>query len=351
MGLVDPSTDDEFYTFLSERQRIFHTKALGAPWPWTEDARLDRAFFTNPFRASDRTSQDYLRVAYTGSQTPEEIFLRTWIFKQWNMQSTYDLFLDAFGEVSLSTFDVSAYSDILEAALLRGENVYSGAFLVFPPGQRRGERKHVALLGRIEQMLSDGVPAQLQRTTSLGDAYSIIRGYKGMGNFASYQFTTDLNYTRIMSHPESDFCAIGPDTGAERGVRAIRPTGDAVQHVRDIASGIDAEMGKRGLWWENLWGRDLQLVDTQNCFCEFSKYLRMPRDKYIRRRNGRGVKPTQLYFFPPKWGINSNIPDQVRHPLCDVFTTDAQASPLTEHRATLRTEHSAPGQSLVGGPQ
>ena len=75
-----------------------------------------------------------------------------------------------------------------------------------------------------------------------------------------------------------------------------------------------AEFKRLGLDFVTLGGRDLQLIDCQNIFCETDKYSRV---KYpdILDRNGRTrikrrykIKQEKIdYFYPPKWGINKKI--------------------------------------------
>jgi hypothetical protein len=63
----------------------------------------------------------------------------------------------------------------------------------------------------------------------------------------------------------------------------------------------------------NWFGRPLQLIDTQNVYCELSKYCRAiapgttAGSKRIKQRysvpNGT-VKRDPAPFFPPMWGLN-----------------------------------------------
>jgi len=67
---------------------------------------------------------------------------------------------------------------------------------------------------------------------------------------------------------------------------------------------------KLELKFKNLFGRDLQLIDCQNLFCEVDKYARLAHPK-IKGVSGR-TRIKQIYkakaakidlFFPPKWNI------------------------------------------------
>ena len=74
------------------------------------------------------------------------------------------------------------------------------------------------------------------------------------------------------------------------------------------------EFERLGLDFKNLWGRDLQLIDCQNIFCEVDKYARVKHPNIKGNSERTRIKqiyksnPNQIdYWFPPKWNINENI--------------------------------------------
>jgi hypothetical protein len=62
-----------YWRFAGERQHIYHARLRGASAPWTLDPVLSQYRFTNAYRAADRVSQELIRLAYAGSQTPEDL--------------------------------------------------------------------------------------------------------------------------------------------------------------------------------------------------------------------------------------------------------------------------------------
>ena len=52
--LVAGECFDSYWRFAAERMRIFHQRAAGMPWPWTDDPVLSRHKFTNVYRADER---------------------------------------------------------------------------------------------------------------------------------------------------------------------------------------------------------------------------------------------------------------------------------------------------------
>jgi alpha-glutamyl/putrescinyl thymine pyrophosphorylase clade 1 len=77
----------------------------------------------------------------------------------------------------------------------------------------------------------------------------------------------------------------------------------------------DGEFARLGLPFGGLWGRSLHAIDCQGLFCETDKYCREAAPelasarKRIKARFTSTPEPIRL-FFPPKWGINNELPSQ-----------------------------------------
>ena len=85
--------------------------------------------FTNAYRASDRVSQYLVRHVIYRADLPKsatETVFRTLLFKFFNRIETWELLEQRFGAITYSDFDVEAYGSVLDAAMRRGESVYSG---------------------------------------------------------------------------------------------------------------------------------------------------------------------------------------------------------------------------------
>lgn len=53
---LDSVIEQRYWDFAIERMKIFHQKDNGLPRPWTEDAILNRNYFTNCYRELDKTT-------------------------------------------------------------------------------------------------------------------------------------------------------------------------------------------------------------------------------------------------------------------------------------------------------
>jgi hypothetical protein len=308
---------DTYWRFAASRQDVFHRRVRGEPAPWTSDPVLTRHRFTNAYRAADRVSQYLIRrVAYEGDQAPTEVAFRVLLFKLFNRIGTWELICDQLGPPLVDSFDVDRYDRVLSEAFARGERLYSAAYIM-PAASRSSRRKHRTHLELLRAMLRDELPHRLTAAGSMDEAFRMLLGYPGIGPFLAYQFVTDLNYSAVLGFTEMDFVMAGP--GARSGLRkCFADPGDHSDEdlIRHVAERQCDEFAARGLDFEDLWGRSLQLIDCQNLFCEVDKYARVahPDAQGIGQRSRikqtfRALSQPLLMWFPPKWGINDRLPD------------------------------------------
>lgn len=290
---------------------------VGDPSPWTEDPVLREYKFTNPYRASDRVSQYLIRnVIYDGDQSSEELVFRTLVFKVFNRIETWELLRGELGRISYAEYSFKRYDSILTRAMAKGVRIYSAAYIMPSGGKSLGfGRKHRMHLTLIERMLKEGVPDRLAGTTSMGNAFELLRSFPTIGDFLAYQYVTDLNYSTLTNFSEMEFVIPGP--GARDGIRkCFSDLGGLTEAemIRVVADRQHSEFERLGLSFKSLWGRPLQLIDCQNLFCEVSKYARImhPQQKgttgrmRIKQRHRPNVVPIR-YWYPPKWGLNDKM--------------------------------------------
>jgi hypothetical protein len=307
---------DSYWHFAAERQRIFHRRVRGEPGPWTDDSVLSAYRFTNAYRAADRVSQYLIRhVAYEGEQAIDEVVFRVLLFKLFNKVSTWELLRTAFGVPSARSFSVDAYDAELTRAFLHGDRIYSAAYIM-PAAAPGVTRKHLTHLRLLRTMLDDRLPERLAMCTFMRAGYDLLLGYRGVGPFLAYQLITDLNYSSVLDFSEMEFVVPGP--GARSGLRkcfADFGDYDEADLIRLIADRQEEEFAQRGIRFEDLWGRPLQLIDCQNLFCEVDKYARVAHPDVqgvggrsrIKQRFQAAPDPIEVWF-PPNWGINKRLP-------------------------------------------
>jgi len=307
-----------YWEFAAERQAVFFRRVMHAERPWTEDPVLREFKFTNPYRAADRVSQYLIRhVIYGEAFSLRDVVLRTLLFKLFNKIETWELLEAQLGLISEATFDVSAFATVLSRAMEAGASIYSAAYIMpSGPASVRRARKHEMHLQLLAKLMNEHLPERLADCSTMGEAYSMLLATPSFGPFLAYQFLTDLNYSQYLNFSEMEFVVPGP--GARDGLRkCFASVGDYTEAdvIRWVTERQAEEFASRGLQFQTLWGRPLQLIDCQNLFCEVDKYARVVHPD-VSGRTGRTrikqtYKPTTLEleapWFPPKWGINERI--------------------------------------------
>lgn len=301
-----------YWTVATERQRVYHARLAGLPRPWTDDEIISRYRFTNAYRAADRVSQDLIRVLYAGPQQPEDVLLRTLLYRFFNKPSTWAVLEAVHDGVTWDSFDIENYADALDSMLVRGQSVYSAAYIVPPPpfGAVRKHRNHLLL---VDHMMRDGLAGKLARVSCLREVFEIISSYPSLGPFLAYQLTVDFNYTTLIDFDEDDFVVAGP--GARSGIAKCFPDSAGLPPetiIRWMADTQSEQLISLGLDFQDLFGRSLKLIDCQNLFCETDKYARVAHP--TRRGVGNRTRIKQQFaaagdldapFFPPKWSLNA----------------------------------------------
>ena len=312
---------DTYWRFAAERQQVFSRRIAAAPPPWTSDPIIGAHRFTNVYRASDRVSQYLIsNVIYRGSQTVEEVFFRTILFKIFNRIDTWELLLRTFGDLSWKRFDIDGFATTMDRAMASGTRLYSAAYIMPSPafGNPRKHRNHLELIAR---MMKEELPKRIASATSLQSVFDLLVAQPSLGDFLAFQFAIDLNYSEITNFSEMEFVVAGP--GARDGIsKCFTDTGglSEAEVIRVVTEMADEEFARLGLHFAKLGGkRSLQLIDCQNVFCEISKYARVAHPDFpgisgrtrIKQKYAPDLSPLPQ-AYPPKWGLTVAPPAQDR---------------------------------------
>ncbi|MBE9095043.1 hypothetical protein IQ252_14300 [Tychonema sp. LEGE 07203] len=310
---------DSYWRFAAERQKIFFKKLENAQIPWTDDRILSTYKFTNAYRASDRTSQYLIRNVIYRDDLPasnNEVFFRIMIFKLFNKIETWELLENKIGSIIYAEYSFDRYDKVLTEAMKSGQTIYSAAYIMPSGGKTLGHTtKHRNHLKLIEMMMADELPHKLADAPNMHKGFDLLREYPTLGDFLAYQFITDVNYSEITNFSEMDFVIPGP--GALDGIRkCFLDLGglNEPEIIKFMADIQESEFERLGLNFKSLWGRNLQLIDCQNLFCEVDKYARMKHPDIagisgrtrIKQKYSANTQPVD-YWYPPKWGINQVI--------------------------------------------
>ena len=309
---------DTYWRFAAMRQEVFFNKLKNVPPPWTSDPILNTYKFCNAYRVSDRVSQYLIKnVIYdeNRSKNEEEVLFRILLFKIFNKIETWEYLENKIGDyITVSKFDLEAYSTMLQEAMDLGYVIYTSAYMSCASKEFGYDKKHQNHLALIDKMVvQDRVINFIVKAKSLEEIFHIIESYPLLGKFMAYQLATDINYSEVINFDENSFTIAGP--GAERGIDKcfIDTKGKSYADVIYwMTENQENEFQRLGLSFQSLWGRPLQAIDCQNLFCETDKYCRaaFPDLKSNRKKiKAKFTATPQLidYFYPPKWCINDKV--------------------------------------------
>jgi len=303
---------DLYWYFAYERQNIFWKKLNGQDAPWTNDEILKTYKFCNSYRVNDRVSQYLLKIViYNGKEyNNADMIFRIILFKLFNKELTWELLLNNFKDITLDTFDIKLYSEVLEKAISNGVKIYNDAYIscankVF--GYDRKHNNHLALLYKM--FIVDKVHLKLLEAKTMEEGFNIIKSYPLIGNFMAYQLVTDINYSDAVNWREDEFTVAGP--GSLRGIKKCFIDKGKLSNediIRYMFEHQDEEFKRLGLDFKRIGNRPLQLIDCQNIFCELDKYCRqaLPDLKSNRTKiKKKYVAKTDKinYIYPKKWNI------------------------------------------------
>ncbi len=312
---------DAYWRFAAERQKIFFSRVKAASVnEITDDPVLKQYKFTNAYRASDRVSQYLIKNVIYRDDLPadrDNLFFRILLFKVFNKIETWKALEAELGPLTYEAFNIENYDRVLSQRMSKGERVYSAAYIM-PSGRSAfgASIKHRNHLRMIDQMMRDGYPARLTDCTSMEAAFNLMLTVPSVGPFLALQYVTDLNYSLLTNFSESEFVVAGP--GALDGISKCFFNAEDVRPEHIIFymfENQDRHFSDLGVHFPSLWGRELQLIDCQNVFCEISKYARVTFPEHagvagrtrIKQKFSGGNGNLPMPWYPPKWQLNEKI--------------------------------------------
>lgn len=308
-----------YWRFAAERQRIFYRRLNQTTGDLTNDPVLQKFKFTNAYRASDRVSQYLIRNVIYRDDLPcdeTDLFFRILLFKLFNKIETWEFLEDEIGPLTWDAFDFNRYDTLLSRRMSSGRRIYSAAYIMPSCGAVFGHNlKHQNHLRMLELLIHQRFPSRLVGSKCMADAFALLRSAPSIGPFLAYQYVTDLNYSSLTNFREDEFVVAGPGAldGIDKCFEGARKIGSA-DVIHYMWRNQEKHFSDQGIEFATLWGRQLQLIDCQNLFCEISKYARVAFPDYSgvtgRTRIKQKFQPTGALptpWYPPKWNINSRI--------------------------------------------
>jgi len=255
---------DDLLFWVNERERIRIKKNRGDPQPWTDDPILQEYRFCNVHREDDKVTQWIRDNWLRPNQHRPTLPFAACVARMVNLPET----LEELGYPH--KWDPNHFIEILKNRKERGEKVWTSAYMITGGFSKGGESKEVIIARVLSQAHENLMNIPIIGGDTLAGAAEKIK-CSGIGTFLSAQVVADLKYLEPL-HWATDWhtwCAPGP--GSTMGLNFL--------HGRNPLTSINADQfikevnQVRSIISSSL-NTTLCAQNTQNCLCEFSKYVR-----------------------------------------------------------------------------
>lgn len=265
---------DIFTNYINERESVRLLKESGQPAPWTDDPILRDYRFTNVRRTDDRISKYGIEMfAENPSLSLYDKIMNMILFRAFNKPETSAIFqqpIQDWSDENLNSIDQHA-AKLLDNL---GDKYKQYGSAYFQSGLKGawGVRSNIHSAQRMMDMMAHIrenaiVESIIANPTPLG-VLETIKSVKGIGgDFLSYQIWVDLTYIPELPLNEDHMTVAGP--GCALGISMLVEDMDGMTpeelifHIRDNQHALDLDIGFC-----------LTVMDIENIFCEFSKYMK-----------------------------------------------------------------------------
>jgi len=267
----------DFTYWIEEREQIRIKKEdLKTPPPWTKDRIMATTRFCNIRREDDKVTR-WIRQNWSDPNFDHpNLAFSMCLARIVNWPET--LMALGFPDVWSPAQFISRMTELSQGG---SRKIWGGAYMVTGGYSAGGETKQLIMSRCLEEAFVHA--AEINTSYSCEQAFREITQARGFSTFLGAQVVADLKYTPLLSGSRDRliFCAPGP--GSTMGLNFL--------HGREPKASITfdrffQEVNEIRYWLEeNLVTLDAH--DTQNCLCEFSKYVRI---KYLGGRAKNGYK-------------------------------------------------------------
>lgn len=265
LGKMDtiPDRKRTFLRFVNERENIRRKKERGDKRPWTSDPVLHEFSFCNVRRADDRVTQwigDWVM-----NWREKDRWFACAVARWFNEPSTL--------EKLPIRWDPVAYKKILQKMDENKVKIFRAAYIITGVVAGPGQKKYRAVVDSVLDPLSKATisPPSLLRFES---AWRLLRLYPGQGSFMAGQIAFDWHTFGITEFTDAKTWApLGP--GSIKGLNIVfKGDPDAKKMSQEQGVAWMCELFELVNEMLPSTGARLDLMDIQNCCCEFQKYVR-----------------------------------------------------------------------------
>ena len=247
--------------WIEERESIRQKKESGEPKPWTDDTILQTYKFTCIRRMNDRVSKWLMEHWYKPNFNHKNMLVACALARHFNLPA-------ALKEIGFpKVWNPVRIKRLLRAKKARGENIFSGAYMV------RGVEtvdKTEMVVTKVCQPLVDNPPKI--DTNSMQRSVEALLPYWGFSSFMAGQVIADMRWAVKGNWADAKTWApIGP--GSLRGMNRLhsRPTKQPLKQEQFLVELQELIKMCQKKLPKSITQR-LEAIDYQNCCCEYTGY-------------------------------------------------------------------------------
>lgn len=250
--------------WIKEREQMRIRKEAGGKWPFSEDPVMANNRYTNVRREDDKVTK---WLADNWRYPREDL-------TKWMCLARMVNYIPTLEEIKnrVSEWDAPLIQYTINVRIRGGEKTWSSAYMITTCGKKMDKTDYVV------NWVSDKAP-EVSDYTTCGEAFKKLVTVDGLGSFLAGQIIADLKNTKTSGLASArDFNTFSvPGPGSLRGLSAL------------YGMTITPQLYLNAIWtaWDYVEPllppelQDLSMQDLQNCFCEFSKFVRgYGRNKY-----------------------------------------------------------------------
>lgn len=291
--MINQASFKRFIYYMTERHAIYLSKKGGGRMGnWTQDPILQEFRFCNVYRELDTVTiwiRENIREPFDGHPW---LWFMLCLARRINHPPTLTELMNA-GCWPCLKFDPAHMVKVLDARTARGEQVYTGAYMI----TAETGPEHIGKTKSVTTAYSNLLPLwqkareiEPQLHNTLQEAYNAILGQGfAWGPFMTYEVVSDLRHTAYLKNAKDVDTWANAGPGAIRGLNRLydRPLTQKPQ-----AHQTNEEMRQLLIRTREQWPRasktypKLEMREIEHTLCEFDKYERVrlgegrPRSKY-----------------------------------------------------------------------
>lgn len=298
--LFMPGAFPEFVKYIKTRYNIHLKKdVLNQEKPWTKDPILQSYKFTNVCREHDKESLWVIRNVVNNKELCyEDKLLNCILFRLFNKHQTMELinapipFLECDGDI-----DLDVYRRAFEQKRIENPEYVFFTNSFNTGGLKRNLKWYsstdekdmcMRVMKFMAYLVKDKVYEKVKSCNNQMAVFDLLRSYVGIGDFLAYQIFVDFTYIQEFPFSENEFVVAGP--GCIQGIDFLFAEKDGMSYeecifwLRDNWAKLNNEyihdsrkrfVPQRDM--KDLCEKDrvMNVMRLENCFCEFSKYMKI----------------------------------------------------------------------------